>query len=312
MPNTGTYDDSQGLAASSILDTVCRSRVADTRFFNEGFAPVGSCDRSNPRVLSALMLDPPECICRPCAAGNASIGGEPEHAVCYDAGASPQRFSVVFGIQVIDEGRRRLGSEQQDARVLNVNAARHGTMLEVQAGRFVTTYLETVAAQQLFGATVGLQSLSVQGRAVPGQLIDADSANYVRYYANVSFIGSAVSRQALVAAINAASSCDDLAPVPVGDGVLSFCASFAATLGTPGGDLAEFAELAHIRAYEIPQPAVEGLSSNVGFAPAALNALFLILTRVFAGTGKFLDQRNKVRAHFKAREVLHRAMTTCV
>jgi hypothetical protein len=200
-----------------------------------------------------------------------------------------------------DEGRRRLGSQQQDARLLNLDAARHGTMLEVQTGLLVTTYLETVAAQQLFGAPVGLHSLSVQGRAVPGQLIDADSADYVRYYANVSFVGSAVSRQALVAAINAASSCGDLAPVPVGDGVLSFCASFAATFGYPGGDLGEYAKLAYIRAYDTPQPAVEGLSSSVGFAPAALNALFLILTRVFAGTGKFLDQRNKVRAHFKAR-----------
>lgn len=275
--------------ALALLDTVCRSRIADPRFLTEGFTPVGSCDKSNPRVLSALMLDPPECVCRPCAAGSTSIGGTPEHSVCYDAGASPQRFSVIFGMQAVDESRRRLDNKKE-VRALSLN----GTMIEQQVDRLVTTYMQTVAAQQLLGAPFGLQSLSVQGGTKPGEFTDADIPGSVRFYANVSFVGGSVTRRALVEAFNAASSCDAAVPVPVGDGVLSFCASFAASFG---GSL----ELTHIRAYDDLQPALDGLTSNnVGFAPQALNALFLILTRVFTGTGKFLDQRNKVGFNPKA------------
>lgn len=267
--------------ASAFLETVCRSRIADPQLLTEGFSPVGSCDKANPRVLSALMLDPPECVCRPCAAGNTSIGGFPEHAVCYDAGASPQEFSVIFGMQTLDEGRRRLGNEE-DVRVLNLN----DTML-AQIGMLLTNHMQTVAAQQLFGAPVGLQSLSVRGQTKSGEFIDADDPGTVRYYSNVSFVGASVTRQALVEAINAASSCDDPVPVPNGDDVLSFCANLAAGFGGS-------AALQHIRAYDSLQPPLDGLTSSVMFAPAALNALFLILSRVFTGSGKFLDQRNKV------------------
>ena len=175
-------------------DGGCRERELHPGLAKGSFGPL-SCDATNPRVMEAIFIDPPTCMCRLCPEGYTSDGGNPAQAACFPATGTLQAMDVLFGFEKEEEeapaaGGRRLANVPSDV----LDAANALATAWAQALSHVPESLlgalEPIADFTLDGPVSVVESLSV-----------ADQQPYL-FSARYVFHASEASRDAVVQAIN--------------------------------------------------------------------------------------------------------------
>ena len=279
----------------------CQQRELHPGLAKGAYGPL-SCDSSNPRVLEAIFIDPPWCMCRLCPDRHTSDGGNPAQAACFLATGPLQAFDILFGIKEAApaaDGRRRalVPLELLDA-----------------ATALATVWADVLAhvPESLLGALEPIADFTLDG---PVSVLETPSLisqeEPYRFSVHYVFHASEASRDAVVEAINA-----------VAQDPAFTCASWIAYTGV---DMCALVQAALPPGFGLVNPWAKTLPAapdasgrllqspstadhRALFLPVVLNSLVLFGTKAFAGIGKGVDQFRAAKSSGKPMALEGRAM----
>ena len=243
-----------------------------------------SCDISNPRVMEAIFIDPPTCMCRLCPEGYTSDGGNPAQAACFLPAGPVQAFSIMYGLEeeAPAGGGRRLANAPLDVQ----DAAT--ALANIWAG--VLSHVP----ESLLGALEPIADFTLDGPVKEVDSLSFDVQEPYLFSARYIFHASEASRDAVVEAINSVAQDPDFK-----------CADWVAHTGV---DMCALVRDALPPGYRLVDPWAEPLPAASGgsgrrlmqssstaahrvlFLPLAISGIFGFITKGLACLGKGVDQ----------------------
>lgn len=294
-------------------DGGCQQRELHPSLATGTYGPL-SCDAANPRVIEAIYIDPPACVCRLCPGGFTSDGGNPAEAACFPDTGGLQSFGLLFGIK----------EEEEEAPATDGGRRRALAPLSVldAASALASSWADVLSCvpESMLGALEPIEAFTLDGPVRPLETpVLTDRALYL-FAVRYTFFGSAASRDAVVEAING-----------VAQDPAFTCASW---VYYTGADMCALVRQALPEGYRLvnpwatrdPVPAPAGGAVAGGrsmqqqsafagaahhralFLPVVLNSLFLFGTKAFAGIGKGVDQYRASKSSGKPMALEGKAM----
>ncbi len=280
----------------------CQDRELHPGLSKGDYGPL-SCDATNPRVLEAIFIDPPSCVCRPCPDGFTSDGGNPAQAACFLAAGPLQAFGVSFGIEEkapAAGGRRRALMPVDVLDAANELATKWAQVLS-HVPESLLGALEPIGDFTLDGPVGSLETLSFSDQEGPYLF----SARYV-------FHASEASRNAVVEAINGvlqdpAFTCASW----IAYAGVDMCALVRETL-PPGFKLVNpWAKTLPAALDALDGRLMQSFSTGAHrelFVPVLLSGVMTFASKAFTSGGKGFDQFAKYRGEGKGRWASLKAM----
>jgi len=289
----------------------CQQRELHPGLATGTYGPL-SCDAANPRVIEAIYIDPPACVCRLCPEGFTSDGGNPAQAACFPNTGGLQAFGLLFGINEEEAAPATGGGRRRALMPVDVLDA---------ASALASSWADVLSRvpESLLGALEPIADFTLDGAVRPLDTPSLTDRALYLFAARYTFVASAASRDAVVEAING-----------VAQDPAFTCASWVAYTGVDMCALVQQVLPAGYRlvnpwAMPAPMPAaaagasggrsMQQQSASAGdarhralFLPVVLNSLFLFGTKAFAGIGKGVDQYRASKSSGKPMALEGKAM----